>query len=438
MSDRPPHSWGHYPKTQQQSQPLRWLGDSWQAREGRETWLAYGQGRSYGDACLNDGGILLLTDALDRFIHFDPEQGLLRCESGVTLAQILALILPRGWFLPVTPGTKYVSIGGAIANDVHGKNHHRAGTFGCHISAFGLQRSNAEHLTCSTSENTELFSATIGGLGLTGFITWAEIKLKKIVGPHISQETRQFSNLEGFFNLSKESDQDWEYTMSWFDCTARGNKLGRGLFMRGNHSNTSDNIRAEAIRHPRLGMPLYAPGWLLNHFSIRAFNHLYFQRPHIPDRLTHYDPFFYPLDSIAHWNRMYGRRGFLQYQCVIPTQHAQDGIAELLKVIAHNGQGSFLAVLKQFGSIKSPGILSFPRPGTTLALDFAFHGTSTLRLLDKLDLITRDTGGAVYPAKDAHMSAASFKQYFPQWETFSQYIDPAFSSSLWRRVTQQE
>lgn len=431
-------SWGRYPQAQQNAVQLRWVADSLpQAAAQDDTLLPYGQGRSYGDSCLNNGGTLLLTDKLDRFIHFDRAEGLLRCEAGVTLADILRLIVPQGWFLPVTPGTKFVSVGGAIANDVHGKNHHRAGTFGCHVTRFELLRSDGSRLLCSPQKNAEWFAATVGGLGLTGLITWAEIRLKPIANPFISTGTIRFANLDEFFELTAAAEADYEYTVAWLDCLAGGRRFGRGLLMRGNHA--APQLSGLPCIHEPQGrsFPVNAPNWILNKLSIRSFNFAYYhrRRSKTVNGLSHFASFFYPLDALSSWNRIYGRRGFLQYQCVVPDDGGHTAIRSILEKIVTSGQGSFLSVLKTFGDIPSPGILSFPRKGVTLALDFPMRGAGTLALLDGLDAIVRQAGGRVYPAKDARMSPETFRSYYPQWHEFSRYIDPRFSSSFWRRVT---
>lgn len=431
-------SWGRYPLARQNTLQLRWAGDALpMPAAGSDTLLPYGQGRSYGDSCLNDGGTLLLTEGLGRFIHFDRAEGLLCCEAGVTLAEILRLIVPQGWFLPVTPGTQFVSVGGAIANDVHGKNHHRAGTFGCHVARFELLRSDGSRLICSPQENAEWFAATVGGLGLTGLITWAEIRLKPIANPFIAVETIRFANLDEFFELSASAEADYEYTVAWLDCLAGGRHFGRGLFMQGNHA-APQLSGLPAISEPqRRPFPFNAPNWMLNNLSIRAFNFAYYhhQRSKTASALRHFAPFFYPLDAILAWNRIYGRRGFLQYQCVVPDDGGHTVIRSIIEKIVATGQGSFLSVLKTFGDVPSPGLLSFPRKGVTLALDFPMHGDSTLALLNVLDVIVRQAGGGVYPAKDARMSPESFQAYYPRWQEFSQYLDPKFSSGFWRRVT---
>jgi FAD/FMN-containing dehydrogenase len=399
--------------------------------------LPYAYGRSYGDSCLNENGISLDVSHLQRFISFDEETGLIRCEAGVSLAEILDIMIPRGWFLPVTPGTKFVSVGGAIANDIHGKNHHRSGTFGCYVTRFELLRSNGQLLICSPDQNSELFRATIGGLGLTGLILWAEFRLKSIINPYIDMDHIRFSSLDEFFEISAGSDQDFEYTMSWVDLLIGGKALCRGIFMRGNHNQSKTLATRPIKKRLPLVLPLNLPSFTLNTLTVKTFNELYYHAQFSKNvhKTIPYDPFFYPLDSIHNWYRMYGKRGFLQYQFVVPFERARAAMTEILGRIRNSGEGSFLTVLKTFGDIPSPGMLSFPRPGLTLALDFAYRGPKTLQLLNELDNIILQAAGAVYPAKDARMSAASFQAFFPNWQQFAQYIDPHFSSSFWRRVT---
>lgn len=426
-------SWGRYPRTRENVIPL--IDRHRDLPEIEGLGLPLGNARSYGDSCLNDGGTLFSTRTLDRFIAFDPLTGVLTCEAGLLLSEILDLAVPQGWFLPVTPGTRFVTVGGAIANDVHGKNHHRAGTFGHHVIAFELLRTSGTRLHCSPEKNSEWFRATVGGLGLTGIVVWATIQLRRIRSPWMSAESHKFGNLGEFFTLSKDSDQAYEYTVAWIDCVARGASLGRGLFSRANHAPACPDTRPYPSQRS-LAMPLTPPLSLVNRLSLKVFNTLYYhrQRRQVSHATMHYQPFFYPLDSITHWNRMYGPKGFLQYQCVIPPEAAEDAIRELIETISGSGLGSFLAVLKQFGERPSPGMLSFARPGTTLALDFPNQGTTTFTLLDRLDAITASAHGAVYPAKDAHMSAAHFHCYFPGLDSFRAFVDPGLSSSLWRRV----
>lgn len=398
--------------------------------------LAYGRGRSYGDACLNNGGTLLDTAALDRILAFDPETGVVRCEGGVTLAQLLAFAVPRGWFLPVTPGTKFVTAGGAIANDVHGKNHHRDGTFGRFVRRLELWRSDGSKAICSPEEHAGLYGATIAGLGLTGLIRWADVQLIPVQSDEIAMQRTRVHTLDDFFAINERANARSRYTVAWIDTTATGDALGRGLYMEGDHAPGRLPAEGEPSK-PKLRAPLDAPGWALNRLTVRAFNALYWRqqlRPVVRKRV-HYEPFFYPLDAIGDWNRVYGRRGFFQYQLVVPHSDGHDTIREILGRIAHSGEASFLAVLKTFGDIESPGLLSFPRPGVTLALDFPNRGERTRRFFRTLDALVRDAGGRLYPAKDACMTPEDFQRFYPAWEEFGAYVDPAFSSSFWRRVT---
>lgn len=398
--------------------------------------LAYGCGRSYGDVCLNDGGAIVNTSSFKHILAFNEETGVLRCESGLTLGEILAFSVPRKWFLPVTPGTKFVTVGGAIANDVHGKNHHHAGTFGRHVSCFELLRSNNERLFCSPSENKNLFSATIGGLGLTGVITWAEIQLKKITGPFIEQTNQRFSSLEEFFGLSAAADVSDEYTVAWLDSTAPRSQLGRGIFMSGNHVATA--MDQKPVHAPiSAPIPFDLPDFALNPLSIHAFNTVFLHKEKRQTHtfLTHYEPFFYPLDRLTSWNRLYGKRGFLQYQCVLPTDAAVAGLRELLTRMHDGKLHSFLSVLKVFGSLASPGMLSFPRAGATIALDVPYTGPDLIKTLRDLDQLVLHYGGRLYPAKDAHMLPETFQACYPQWKSFSAFVDPGHSSDFWRRVT---
>lgn len=429
-------SWGNFPK---QSNIIRKLVLSRYQNDLFEQLpvLPYGAGRSYGDSCLNAGGTVLDTRYLNHFLDFDMQAGSVRCESGVTLADILAFAVPKGWMLPVLPGTQFVTLGGAIANDVHGKNHHLAGTFGCHVVRFELLRSNGERLICSSNENSTLFSATIGGLGLTGFITWAEIQLQKIPSPFLAVDTIAFETLEEFIALSKQAESEFEFTVAWLDCQARGKQFGRGLLMRANYLPTEIATDLQAPKSRLKSIPCFMPSWLLNPWTVRGFNSAYFAlgKKKGFEQITHFQPFFFPLDSIQNWNRIYGRKGFLQYQCAVPFEGGLMTLKAMLKRIATSGQGSFLSVLKTFGEKSSPGLMSFPQPGLTLALDFPNRGYKTLQLLNELDKQLEQVGGRLYPAKDARMSATLFKQGYPNLAEFCHYIDPGFSSSFWQRIT---
>lgn len=402
--------------------------------------LAYGRGRSYGDSCLNAEGLLLDTARLDRFVALDRDNGILRAQAGVRLADVLALVCrpdPDGsaWFPAVVPGTRWVSLGGALANDVHGKNHHRTGSFGRHVPRLSLLRGDGRVLECSADENPELYRATIGGLGLTGLVLEMDLRLRRVPGLMLVTEDIRTGSLDEFYALSAESEAGWEYAVAWVDCLARGREVGRGIFSRANHA--PGPVGPAAPLDSRLTFPLAPPVSPLNRLTLGLFNALYRRRLGRRDRrlsIGPYAPALFPLDAIAGWNRLYGRCGFYQYQCVLPPADARDAVAEMLDAIAAAGEGSFLAVLKTMGGLASPGLLSFPTPGTTLALDFANKGPATLALLDRLDAITTAAKGRVYPAKDGRMSPATFAAGQPNLARFRGSVDPRFSSSFWRRV----
>lgn len=397
------------------------------------TTLARGLGRSYGDSGLNLGGGVVAMAGLDRAIAFDRRAGVLRADAGMSLDAVLRMAVPAGWFLPVTPGTKFVTLGGAVANDVHGKNHHVAGCFGRHVRKLALWRSDRGLIECCPEEEPELFRATIGGLGLTGIMLWVELALLPVRSSLMTVENHRFDGLDGFFRLSGES-AGWPYTVAWVDTLATGAGLGRGVFSRGRHADAGP---LAAHRGGGPSVPFDAPGLLLNRWTVGAFNRLYHARPGATFRGTQpYDPFFYPLDRLRSWNRLYGPRGFYQWQCVVPPGAARQAVRELLERIARSGEASFLAVLKEFGDLPSPGLLSFPAAGTTLALDFPNRGGRTLALLADLDRVVADAGGRLYPAKDGRMPAAMFRAGYPAWRHLETLRDPLLLSSFWRRVAQ--
>lgn len=426
-------SWGGYPVASSQlvryhDWPDNALPDS--------RYLPRGLGRSYGDACLISGGTLLITTAMNRLVNFDSEQGLLTAEAGISLGEILEVTVPRGWFLPVLPGTRYVTLGGAIANDVHGKNHHQAGTFGCHVRRIEVKRSDGAILCCSPAENNELFCATVGGIGLTGVILRATVKLRRIVTPYLDTESIKFTGLDQFFALSAES-AGYEFVVAWIDCLSRGAQFARGIFMRGAFSAESDpRALRESVGGPRLAIPFYLPEWVLNRGTLKIFNAAYYHRS--PARMrrerSHFAPYFFPLDAVRGWNRIYGRRGLVQFQCVVPQAGARAAIEEMLRVCSAAGEGSFLAVLKEFGPAHSPGLLSFPMPGATLALDFPFRGERTLKLLAALEQLAAEAGGRLYAAKDSCMTREHFNRFYPAADQLRRWIDPAISSDFARRV----
>ncbi|MBI3187634.1 MAG: FAD-binding oxidoreductase [Gammaproteobacteria bacterium] len=393
--------------------------------------IAYGMGRSYGDACLNPNGILWHTTGLDRFIQFNDNTGQLVCEAGVLLRDIQRLVIPRGWILPVTPGTQLITVGGAIANDVHGKNHHVLGSFGDHVKHIRLLRTDGQIIECGPTLQPDWFAATVGGLGLTGVMVEVEIQLKRVHGPWLNTETIPYDNLNEFFKLADESEAGWEHTVSWVDCLTEGG--GRGIFMRGNPGKTAQYNKLDGRK---LTMPIVPPFSLVNTLSLRAFNTTYFNlmKWRAGTAITHYEKFFYPLDNILEWNRMYGPKGFYQYQCVIPREVGQDGVQSMLAEISKSGNGSFLTVLKTFGNRHATGMMSFPQHGVTLALDFPNQGTSTLKLFERLDIIVRETGGRIYLAKDARMLRDMFETGYPRLQEFLKYRDPGISSGLSKRL----
>ena len=431
-------SWGRYPRYLQRARTCAWRGEIADVLRRMVVTaghtLPFGNGRSYGDSCLAVSDRVLPMRAMNRFIQADWQAGVVIVEAGMTLAELLRVAIPRGWFLAVTPGTQFATLGGALANDVHGKNHHKKGTFGCHVRRFGLIRSDRPPLTCSAEENSELFAATIGGLGLTGVVDWIELELVAIGSSAVDVLETRFDNLDDFFALSAELDPVHEYAVAWIDCLARGAATGRGVYMAGDHAPEGGLRQRE--RTP-VDVVITPPVSAINRFSLRWFNSAYYRRhrPGRQRRRIEYDAFFYPLDRVLNWNRIYGPRGFQQYQCAIPDASAAPAITELLGAIATANSGSFLAVLKRFGDRPSPGLLSFPLPGTTLALDFPQQGEATASLFAHLDAIVRAAGGRLYPAKDAHMSGADFRAWYPAWEQVQALRDPLLASRFWQRVT---
>jgi len=394
--------------------------------------LAIGLSRSYGDSGLNPGGAVIGMTGLDRVRAFDTVTGALRADAGLSLDDLIRIALPRGFFPPVVPGTRFVTLGGAVANDIHGKNHHSAGTFGRHVLRLGLRRTDgAVH---DLVRGDPLFSATVGGLGLTGVIEWVELQLQPVAGAWLDAEDVAFGDVGGFFDIA-EASEDFDHTVAWIDCTAQGSALGRGIFSRGNWRSEPD--RTPHVVKQKIVLPVDAPSFALNPLTLKAHNIARYAVKSGARGVvrTHYAPFFFPLDAVGGWNRLYGARGFFQYQCVLPSRTARDGTRELLKQIARSGQGSFLAVLKTFGALPSPGLLSFPMEGATLALDFANKGDAALALLDRLDAVVREADGRLYPAKDGRISAAMFADGYPNLDAFRQHVDPGLSSGFWKRVS---
>lgn len=433
-------SWGRYPHHPQTAHPAHWPEDVSQALAAIATVeqgsaLAFGCGRSYGDSCLAESGHVVAMQNMDRVLAADWETGVVLAQAGLTLAELIRIALPRGWFLPVTPGTKFVTLGGAVANDVHGKNHHVMGTFGRHVRHLVMYRSDEGVTQCSPSQRPDLFAATVGGLGLTGVILAVELQLRRVVSSEIGQHSIKFGGFDEFFELSRAHDASHEYTVAWVDCLASGKHAGRGHYIAGHHAQKGP---IELALPGGLRMPIDPPFSLVNSFSLRAFNTLYYHRQRKKEVASRvgYDQFFYPLDRLQQWNRIYGRAGFQQYQCVVPHEYGREVIRAVMQQISKSGTGSFLAVLKQCGELASPGLLSFPLHGVSLALDFPQRDQVNERLFKKLDALVHEAGGRLYPAKDAQMSAAHFKQAYPQWERIEALRDPQLLSQFWKRVTQ--
>lgn len=395
--------------------------------------LAYGNGRSYGDSCQNSAGAIVDMRPRKRVLSFSAETGLIEAEAGALLADIIAYGAPHGFFPAVVPGTQFVTLGGAIANDVHGKNHHRRGSFGCHVERLTLVRSDGQTYVCSPSENARLFWATIGGMGLTGIILSAAIRLMRVPSLDIAETVKPFRNLAEYFDMAEAADRDNEYAVAWIDQLAGGKHAGRGLLLAGNHA--PYGARTAERGAAKLSVSFQPPLTLLNRPFLKLFNAAYgWRRGRRAESQANYQKFFFPLDGVADWNRLYGPNGLFQLQSVVPEDAARDTIPALLAAAREAGQGSFLTVLKRFGAQRSPALTSFARPGYTLTLDFPNHGQRTLKLLAELDAITVGAGGAVNPYKDARMSAETFAASFPDWRRLEAVRDPAFMSDFWART----
>jgi FAD/FMN-containing dehydrogenase len=410
---------------------------------GQSSFISTGLGRSYGDAALNAGAGVISHLRLNRFLAFDPATGVLECEAGVSLAEIIRYFLSRGFFLPVTPGTRFVTVGGAIAANVHGKNHHQDGEFGNFVPEFKLLTPGGETLTCAPNENSELFWATLGGMGLTGVIRSAKLQLRRVESAYVLVDYQKATNLEDALGRMTESDAQYQYSVAWIDCLATGRHMGRAVLMRGNHARAGElpaGMRDPLAAPPRRSstLPFDLPSLALNSLTVGVFNALFYAvHRNAVRQVTDMEKFFYPLDAILHWNRLYGRRGFVQYQVALPLEGGLEGLKEMLTRLAQSRRASFLAVLKRFGKA-SPGPLSFPIPGYTLALDLPV-ARGLAPLLHELDRVLLSYGGRLYLAKDAVTSAESFAAMYPKLEQFralKRRLDPRgrISSSQARRV----
>lgn len=401
--------------------------------------IARGLGRAYGDSAVAAQTVSMRH--FDRMIAFDPDTGQLVAQAGVSLAEVIDAFLPRGWFPSVTPGTKFVTLGGAIAADVHGKNHHSEGSFAAFTDWFDLMGPDGSVARCSRLENPELFHNTLGGMGLTGIILRAAIRLRRVETGWIRQTMIPTRNLDEALEVFDDTFSA-TYSVAWIDCLATGEHLGRSLVMTGEHATLQEIARPAAPfdtpRHRNIPFPLDLPGFALNPWTVRAFNALYYRlgARKTGVGLVDWDSYFYPLDAVSDWNRLYGKRGFMQFQCALPLDAGRAGLTQLLQAIAPSGAASFLAVLKRFGPQSGP--ISFPMEGYTLALDFPMNPRS-LALMPELDRITIDHGGRFYLAKDSRMSPDTLRRTDPRWDTFSQWrrargLDSRFASAQSQRL----
>lgn len=424
-------NWGKYPIVEAEVRTFAGREEALKQIESRDgPWIPRGLGRCYGDSSLQDEIISSLRS--DRFLAFDAQRGVLECEAGVSFEAIIDHFLPKGWFLPVTPGTKFITVGGAIASDIHGKNHHKEGSFSRHLISFELLTATGEVLHCSREENPAVFEATCGGMGLTGLVTKATFKLRRIESAWIRQDTYKTRDLKEVMELIG-SNLDYTYSVAWLDTLSKGKNLGRSLLYLGEHASLKDLKGSPKSAHPykipskgSITVPFDLPGFVINPLSLKMLSLGYYHKVRQPKstQFIDYDTYFYPLDSILHWNRGYGKQGFTQYQFVIPPESAYEGLSKILNKMLELNLGSFVTVLKYFG--KQEGILSFPMEGYTLALDFPIR-RDTFQKLQQLDPIVLDYGGRLYLTKDARMSRDMFQRSYPRLQEFleiKQKLDP--------------
>jgi decaprenylphospho-beta-D-ribofuranose 2-oxidase len=411
-------NWGLYPEVETEFIETSNVSAIRDIIASQEHLIARGNGRCYGDASLAD--TTLSTLRLNRFLAFDADLGEIECESGVLLSDVLDVIVPKGYFLPVTPGTKYVTVGGAIAADVHGKNHHAVGSFSEHTIEVRLLQEDGSIVTCGPSQNPELFWTTCGGMGLTGVILSARFRLKAIETSYMRQAARKAKDLHSAMQLFEDTSNS-TYSVAWIDCFAGGQSFGRSILITGEHASPSE-LPPSFVNNPlkragmrSLNLPVFMPKFIVNRWTAKVFNSAYYYRDPKQHRETivHFDPFFYPLDGVLNWNRVYGRKGFLQYQFVLPKQDSYQGLTKILTKIRDCGEGSPLAVLKLLGNSRPESLMGFPLEGYTLALDFKVN-QRVFDLLDSLDQIVVDYGGRLYLAKDARMSPETFRASYPK------------------------
>lgn len=412
-------NWGNYPVIQSNEQSFSLVSELEEKLSKSEEVIARGMGRCYGDASLAKN--VFSTLKFNHLLGFDSSTGLIELEAGITLESILDFVVPQGWFLPVTPGTKYITVGGAIASDVHGKNHHVEGCFSKHVLEMDVMIASGEILTCSPTQNSDLFHATAGGMGLTGIITRVKFQLKKIETAYIKQKMIKAKNLNEIIELL-DKYSSYTYSVAWIDCLKSGEGFGRSILMLGEHAKVEDlpeSLQKSPLKLPKkklLTLPFYLPSFLLNKLTVSIFNFLYYNKMFKREinNVVSYEPFFYPLDAIQHWNRGYGKKGFVQYQFVLPLE-SREGLVEILKKISSNGHASFLAVLKIFGEDES--LISFPMKGYTLALDLPVR-KNLFPFLDELDELVLQYKGRIYLSKDARMHSKMFFETYPNAQKF--------------------
>lgn len=427
MQNRYIQNWGNYPKTNSEVLETSSYSEIKDLIYKKSKLIARGNGRCYGDSSLQS--TIISTLKLNKFLLFDKEKGILKAEAGVLLSEILDVIIPFGFFLPVTPGTKWITIGGAVASNIHGKNHHKEGAISNFIESFELITDESNVINCSRIENAEIFINTIGGMGLTGIITTVTIRLKRIETSYIKQKSIKVKNLTELLDYFEQYNH-YTYSVAWIDCLKKGGNMGRSILMLGEHAEKSDLPQKPKKlltlhSNKQINIPIYLPNFSLNRFTIRLFNELYYNKQIAKETNTiiHYDKFFYPLDMLNNWNRIYGKNGFTQYQFVIPFERGREGLTKIMKEITESGCGSFLAVLKTFGKKDNfSSSLSFPDEGYTLALDFKIS-TKVFYLLNRLDKIVLEYNGKLYLTKDARMSPQMFQKAYPNhFKTSKKFI----------------
>jgi decaprenylphospho-beta-D-ribofuranose 2-oxidase len=421
-------NWGNYPVMESEESHFSFIDELRSYVGATSDYIPRGNGRCYGDASLAENTVN--TTKFNKILSFDTGTGIFECQSGITLDQVLEVIVPKGWFLPVTPGTKFITVGGAVASDVHGKNHHVDGCFSHHVLDMDILLPDGRLIVCAPDRETDLFEATCGGMGLTGIITRVRFRLKKIETSYIRQKQVKAENLEEILHLFDQY-KDYTYSVAWIDCLKKGKGFGRSILILGEHASLSDlndRQKTKPLSLPKkkqIVFPFNLPSWVLNSLTVKAFNFLYYGKnlKKEIDNVVNYEPFFYPLDAILHWNRGYGRKGFIQYQFVLPMESKQ-GLVEILQKISEKGLGSFLAVLKVFG--KQDSLISFPMEGYTLALDIPVRD-GLFDTLDELDKIVLQYGGRLYMSKDARMKPGILQagyQHLPRFLAILKKYNP--------------